>query len=346
MAGRVGHQDRRGFDQLMQSTIVVMVLGVLVMIVYSWKIGLLVVLITAFWFIVLETVSAPPANGPRPFMEFFHFQSKRRPILVCLGDSLTHGNMGSTYTPNLPRKLAQKLGLEPPRLTAIFADPLWVVNCSQNGITSHTILKERLPGALNCCPDYILILIGTNDVRAMYSSIWAKRIVKMNALPEVPTLQNFEANLRAMIEHIQKESMQTQIGVCTLPPMGEDLSAPANDWVRKANMVIIKTVNSYNDKCSIVPLFEQFESILEKKPGKRKGLSVDWFLPTAVVMAILYHMIPGGVFSWDTLSKPFGHVLLTDGLHLNDRASDILVDLVVEWLMTKNVAKAIAVKSF
>ena len=344
MAGRLGHQDRRGFDVPMQGLMVTMTMGLLLMILYNWKIGLAVLMFSAVSFIALETVSAPPANGPRRFMRFFQAQGKRRPILVCLGDSLTHGNMSSSYTPDLPRKLADKLGMEPPSLTATFADPLWVVNCGQNACTSYTIRKERLQGALNCSPDYILLLIGSNDVRAMYKSGWAKSVVRINSLPQVPTLANFESNLREIIEHIQEEQMQTYIGVCTLPPMGEDLTSPANDLVRKANTVIEKTINSFNEKCTIVPVYDRFESILEKKPSKRKGLSVDSFFWPCCAMSALYHLFPG-FFTWNGLSKPFGHILLTDGLHLNDTGRGVVVDLVVEWLMANNVAKAIAVKS-
>ncbi|KAL7570194.1 hypothetical protein ACA910_020026 [Epithemia clementina (nom. ined.)] len=344
MPGRVGHQDRRGFDGLMQGLMVVMAMSVLLMIVFSWKLGLAALMISAILFILFEAISAPPANGPRAFMQVFPHQVKRRPILVCLGDSLTHGNCSSTFTPDVPRKLADRLGMDPPSLTAVFADPLWVVNCGQNSITSYTIRKERLSGALNCSPDYILILIGTNDVRAMYKEAWAKQVVKINALPQVPSLENYESNLRAIIDHIQTQQMQTQIGVCTLPPLGEDLSSPANDWVRKVNTVIEKTVNSFNDKCSVVPVFQRFESILEKKPGKGKGISVDHFMVVAFFMNLIYHMLPGMV-TWNALSKLVGNILLTDGVHLNDNGKDIIVDLVVEWLMTKNVAKAIAVKA-
>ena len=328
----------------MQMLMVVMAVGLLLMIVYSWKIGLAVFLLSAVTFIAVEAMTAPPANGPRAFIRFFREQVKRRPILVCLGDSLTHGTMSSSYTPNVPRKLAERLGMDPPSLTAIFADPLWVVNCGQNSCTSHTILQDRLQGALNCSPDYILIFIGTNDVRAMYSAAWAKQVVRVNALPQVPTLGILEANLKGMIEYIQREQMQTQIGVCTLPPMGEDLTTPANDWVRKANTVIEKTVNGFNEKCTLVPVYNRFESILEKKPNKSRGVKVDNFFAVACYMGMLYHLF-AGVFTWDGLSNQFGHLLLSDGLHLNDRGKDIVVDLVVEWLMTNNIAKAIAVKS-
>mmetsp|Transcript_1794 Transcript_1794/g.4243 ORF Transcript_1794/g.4243 Transcript_1794/m.4243 type:complete len:347 (+) Transcript_1794:69-1109(+) len=345
MAPRLGHQDRRGYDSYMYAALAMMPLSLGLMVLYSWMIGLAAFLFTGVVFIVLEAVSAPPFNGPRKFVKgFLPHQTKSRPIMVCLGDSLTHGTCSSSFTPDIPRKLAEKLGMDPPDVEKIFADPLWVVNAGQNGIGSHNILKERVNGCMNCYPDYVLILIGTNDVRAMYKPSWAKTMVSTWKLPEAPNLKNYEHNLRGIIDFIQEDSINTQIGVCTLPPMGENLEAPANDWVRKANVVIEKTVNSYDQKVSLVPLYEQFESILEKKPNKQKSLSVDYFLPIATAMCGIFYLLPG-FFTWNTMSKPFGNLLLSDGLHLNERGKDVLVETVLEWLMNSNIAKTIAVKS-
>lgn len=329
----------------MKALLVSMPLSLGLMVLYSWKIGLVTLMFAAVSFIVLEAVSAPPANGPRSFLKsFLPNQITSSPTLVCLGDSLTHGNCSSSFTPNIPRKLAEALGMEPPSLSKIFNAPLWVVNAGQNGIGSYTIREERVQGAMNCYPDYVLLLIGTNDVRAMYKPAWAKRMVSTWELPQTPTLENYEYNLREILDFIQETSINTHIGVCTLPPMGENLAAPANDWVRKANVVIEKTVNSYNQKCTVVPLYERFESILEKKPNKQNSWSVDYFFPVAVMMNFLFHLMPG-FFTWNSLSKPFGNLLLSDGLHLNDYGSDTVTEVVIEWLLANNIAKSIAVKS-
>jgi lysophospholipase L1-like esterase len=50
------------------------------------------------------------------------------------------------------------------------------------------------------------------------------------------------------------------------------------------------------------------------------------------------------MFNWNTLSSIVGHTVLTDGIHLNEKAADEIADLIVDWLLTVQVAKAIAVK--
>eukprot|EP00527_Entomoneis_sp_CCMP2396_P002606 CAMPEP_0198140110 /NCGR_PEP_ID=MMETSP1443-20131203/3323_1 /TAXON_ID=186043 /ORGANISM="Entomoneis sp., Strain CCMP2396" /LENGTH=346 /DNA_ID=CAMNT_0043802439 /DNA_START=94 /DNA_END=1134 /DNA_ORIENTATION=+ len=337
-------QDRRGFDPYMKFLLCSMPLALGLMIIYSWKVGLAMLLVSAVCFIALEAISAAPANNPRNFIKkFLPNTLKSCPTMVCLGDSLTHGNCSGSFTPEIPRKLAEKLGMAPPNLSAIFTEPLWVVNAGQNGLTSYTVLEERVEAAMQCHPDYMLIMIGTNDVLAMYKSSWAKSIQSTWSLPRKPSIENFGYNLQAILTDIQEMSVNTTIGVCTLPPVGENLQSEANQWVKKVNVIIEKTVNSCNAKCTIVPIFEQFETILEKKPNKAKALSADYFFPVSVIMCALYHLLPGMV-TWNSMSKLFGHLLLSDGVHLNERGRDTVVEVIVDWLLRNNIAKAVAVK--
>jgi lysophospholipase L1-like esterase len=343
MVYRSGSHDRRGFDFVMKSFLVVIPLGLILMVFYSWKIGLAVFMYGCGTFITLEAISAPPANSPDYFIKWVRNQGRRRPILVCLGDSLTHGNCSASITPEIPSKLCQTLGMAPPVYGDAFVDPLWIVNCGQNGITSHTILHERLNKALSCQPDFILLMIGTNDVRAMYKKSWSKEVVRINNLPQEPSMQQLERNLTGILDFIRQSSPMVQIGICTLPPMGEDLKAPANKVVRDANEIIERVAAAEGERSFVIPVFERFEAILEKRRKSWNTPSVDFYFPIAMIMNPLYLALP--FVDWNKLSAPFSHKLMSDGLHLNENGKDEVVDLVVDWLMKRNVAKAIAVKA-
>lgn len=86
---RSGLHDRRGFDGLIKLSLVMIVVSFLSMVLYSWIIGLFLTMFFATAFITLETVSAPPANRPDVFVPWARRQGARRPVLLCLGDSLT-----------------------------------------------------------------------------------------------------------------------------------------------------------------------------------------------------------------------------------------------------------------
>lgn len=343
MPTRSGTHDRRGFETYIRLQFLVIAAGLGLLVLYSWKIGLAVFMMGCATFILLETASAPPVNNPEIFSIWSRRQPGRKPVLLCLGDSLTHGVSSADITPEIPVKLSETLGLPLPKGGKEFMDPVWVVNAGQNGITSYTVLYERLNSTLSCHPDFVLVMIGTNDMRGVYSKTWGRRIKALNDLPDVPTMESFERNIKGILDFLHKASPLLQIGVCTLPPMGEDLKHKANQVVRDANEIIERVVSQAEGKVTLVPIYANMEAVLEKKAKRFMSLSVDYFFPVLAVLFPIYHFLP--IFSWNTLSSWVGNTLLLDGLHLNEQGRDIVVDAIVQWLVTANVAKAIAVKS-
>jgi lysophospholipase L1-like esterase len=342
---RSGFHDRRGFEWVIRVNLALIPVGLGVLIFHDWKIGLVIALSACCSFIVVEAASAPPPNSPKAFASWSRRQPGRRPVLLCLGDSLTHGSASGNFTTELPFKLSETLGLAPPKRDLTFADPLWVVNAGQNGLTTHTILHERLSKALGCYPDFIMIMIGTNDLRSVYSSRWGKQAKRINGLPEVPTMETFERNLKGILDFCYQASPLSVVGVCSLPPMGENLDHAANRLVRQANEVIERLVSKASGKVSLLPVYAQLESILEKKGRRSMSLPVDYFFPLGLLMNPLFHLL-FFIFDWNRLSALVGNVVLSDGLHLNERGRDEVVTVVVDWLVRSNISKAIAVKSF
>ena len=343
MPARSGRQDRRGFETFIRLQFLVVAAGFGLLLFYSWKVGLAVLMTGCACFILLETASGPPINNPEIFSIWVRRQPGRKPVLLCLGDSLTHGVCSADFTPEIPFKLSETLGLPLPKGGKEFTDPVWVINAGQNGITTYTVLYERLNKALSCHPDYVLVMIGTNDMRGVYSSTWGRRTKALNDLPAVPTMESFERNLKGILDFLHKASPLVQIGVCTLPPMGENLKHKANQVIRNANEIIERVVSQAQGKVTLVPIYANMEAVLEKKGKRSMSLPVDYFFPVSAFLFPIYHFLP--IFSWNTLSSWVGNIILLDGLHLNERGRDIVVDAVVEWLVKANVAKAIAVKS-
>jgi lysophospholipase L1-like esterase len=346
---RSGNQDRRGFDALLQGILLILLPSSLIAGYFvHWQWGLALFLFACIHFITWEAVSARPANNPGSFLHFRRTQDRRRPVLVCLGDSLTHGNIGASITPEIPMAIAAKLGMPTPDYGRTFNDPLWVVNAGQNGITSHTILTERLNSTLNLYPDYILILIGTNDVLAMYRpKTWGNLIVRINGLSEIPTLSIFQRNIQSIIEFLQSASPKSEMAIATLPPMGENLKSDANQLVQQANDIIASIART--KKIAILPLYEELTNAIKTAQGSRRFLSwpLDLWWLAAAIQCPCMHVFPlVGIITWNRLSKFFfGYCVLSDGIHLNESGRDILVQLIIEWLYERNIAKTIAVKA-
>lgn len=343
-----GKHDRRGFDGLLKFHLVLALLSIVLLFV-NWRIGLVLFFYAAIAFITCEVLSAPPPNNPEVFERWLKYrQGDRKTTLLCLGDSLTHGTVSADPSGHIPNELSKALGLNHDVTgQRLFYDPIWVVNAAQNSITSHTILRERLKyTVLTTDPDYVLIMIGTNDVMAMYKDKFTKRMVKINKLTEMPSLEVFEKNLRGILDGLHKLSPMTKVGVATLPPLGQDLKSKANQLIRQANDVIMNVVGNapQGTRAAVVSVYQRFESAMEKESKLAKGTNVDNYFFNMVWMACFVHVPPFGI-TWNAVSSLVGNKYTTDGLHLNERGRDLVVAAVVDWLVQAGVTKTITLKT-
>ena len=200
-----------------------------------------------------------------------------------MGDSITHGQCSANYVDLIGN---------------ILKDPkknVQIVNAGQNSICTWPVLHGRLKHIIRCKPDYISILIGSNDIKGIYRERWAKQSQLRWNIPEHLSFQNYRTNLRSIVEKLLDET-NAKICVCTLPPMGEDLNCKANDFVRKANEIIrneITRIRLTNKRVEIIPVFEEFEEVLEKSIENGKTFhTVEAFLHTNYWMSFC-HVIFG-----------------------------------------------------
>ena len=93
-------------------------------------------------------------------------------------------------------------------------------NFGIGGDLSFNVL-ERLPQVLDCRPKIVVVAIGNNDVLALASPKARRffRIVKR--LPHTPSAAWFRENLAAIARGL-KDSGRATVGLCSLPPIGED----------------------------------------------------------------------------------------------------------------------------
>jgi hypothetical protein len=257
---------------------------------------------------------------------------KRPVVWTCFGDGLLHGTVGASVTTLVTDKLQALLqsSAESSRMEARSivpqrqADrkwsiptshgrgslpPLAVVNCAQTGISSHTLWSERqrIRQGVTCVEggaEYIVIWIGINDLRALYtpaterddlypSSLsykWQSQVIWLNSLSEHPSwsgLKSFEHRIIKILRYIEEvlsadeasgttneNQHKRHVALLSLPPMGEDdLNSIANRLVIDANVIIQKAVEEVNstldeNSClasvSVVPVHDRLVSFLQE----------------------------------------------------------------------------------
>lgn len=284
----------------------------------------------ASYFYVLEQGTLDPPNSAH---EHFVCSSKgnisrkqQHTTLVCLGDSITHGRCSSNWvSQHLPKRLS--------RHDETLSSKLDIVNNGQNSITTYTTLQERVDWTLACEPDYCVILIGTNDARALVDSAWHALAKWSWRLPNPITATTIEANIRGIVEKLLNANTTIQIAICTIPPLGENLTTYWNRAaVEQVNNIIRKVVvEENNDRITLLDLNGALIEKIQQSSRPSSFLSsADMFVAHVLWQAVARHVFG---LSWNTISSLLGNVVMTDAVHLNDTGGEMLSDLVANWLV-------------
>jgi len=251
------------------------------------------------WYRVLQ----PPARAPERWSESLRPESG--PVVLCLGDSITHGHMGSDWTDLLARR-----GLS-------------VVNGGINGELAWNLV-QRVGRALACRPDVVTVLIGANDAMAAHDEASARRYVRISKLPRPPDLKWFEENLRELVRRL-REGSQARIALMTLAPIGEDRQAPIADLIGECNTIIARVAEDLG--VELLPLHDRLLALLAGSPGAPRHDYVPGMrsMIRMVAAGVLHYIL---AMSWDRIADRRGLTLTIDLVHLNDRAGTVVADLV------------------
>jgi lysophospholipase L1-like esterase len=250
------------------------------------------------------------------------------PILLCLGDSITHGRCSYDWVSSLTQQIHRGLGKQLNSPPWSDSNAFWVVCNAQNSITTFTALVERLDWTLQCLPDLVVILIGTNDARALVDQFWNILVHLCWKFPsfDMISVERIEANLRGILEKLLLEPKR-KVAICTIPPLGEDLE---NTWnkqgVDPVNRVIRKVAHDYDQtRVVLLDLHAALESAIRSTPNRRPTPPHHFYLHI-LWQAYGRHILG---LSWDSMS--IDNVVMHDTVHLNERGGHILENFVVKW---------------
>lgn len=251
-----------------------------------------------------------PPDSPQAFLE----RERRGEVpagrrrVVCAGDSITQGAISVCYVDMLRRARPD----------------LEFINAGVNSELAYN-LAQRLGDVVACRPDYVVVLVGTNDVNATIGFKNAFGYVAMESLPEAPSFEFYRHNLKGIVRRLKAET-GAKVALASLPPLGEDLSHYANIRVEEYSAAIREIAEA--EGARYLPLFERMRDYLQRIPGRRpRPLSAAGKLLT---QGVREHSFLGR--SWDEISAANGFALLIDGIHLNTHGASILSSLVLEFL--------------
>ena len=238
--------------------------------------------------------------------------------VVCFGASLTAGTVSFDYL--------QLLRAQPSLADYQF------INHGVNGDLAWNGL-QRLDAVIADRPDFVSILIGTNDVNATMSERNLLRYKSFNHLPTEPTIEWYEENMTRIVQRLKRET-EARLVLLSLAVIGEDLEHEANRKINLYNEVIRRVAKSENT--AYLPLHERMVAYLREHEGDRAHLPPrleyrDGLHNTGNAVA-LHNM----GLSWDEVSRRNGLLVTTDCLHLNSVGGGMIAGLIEGWLLNRN----------
>ena len=267
-----------------------------------------VILITVVFFYVTSIIATLPKGTADNLLQTKSIKAGR--VIACIGDSLTHGNIGDCWVENLRREFPEDVFLN----EGINGDVVWQV-------------QQRIKPILACKPDAVIIMIGTNDAMASFDNDSGKRYKRNNKLPEVPTFKSYQKLLPELIDSLSDVS---KIALCTIPPIGENKDSTVNNHVKKYNEFIELTAKNKN--ITLLPVSKLLWEDLSIRTYPFKSDYDPRSLP--IIRRIFGGLVHHYIFkrSWDDVAKSKGQWLLFDQIHLGERGAKIVFKVAKKYI--------------
>jgi lysophospholipase L1-like esterase len=245
-----------------------------------------------------------PENYPNPQNRQQIDASKK--VLVCFGDSNTHGNVSYNWVNDLSSQLTD----------------YQVFNAGINSDLTYTLL-QRIDDVIACKPNFITILIGTNDVNSTMGKIMEKRYQDLGRVSKdiSPNFEDFKKNYIEIIR-LLKAKTQAKIAVMSLPVLGEDLAHEANQKADKYSEFVKQLAT--DEQLIYLPVREKQKEFLQNNPQLLKHKFEETY--KLLNFSVINYYLLGK--NWDEISTKHGFQLTPDNLHQNSIAGGMIRDLV------------------
>jgi lysophospholipase L1-like esterase len=231
-------------------------------------------------------------------------------IIVCLGDSITRGQISASFVDQLCQRLS--------------GNGYHFVNAGVNGDLAYNVLV-RLDSVIVLQPKNVILMIGTNDVLSTLrrSNLWISRVSKW--LPRSPTQSWYRENLEKIVARLKTET-DARIALASPPIMGEHLESRPNQRLRAYNAIIQEIAG--REGLAYLPVYERMADYL-KSTGTHAGKPHQSriFMTAELTLRHLFFKE-----SYESISRRKGFTILTDGVHLNEKGAKLITDVYEEYL--------------
>jgi acyl-CoA thioesterase I len=264
----------------------------------------------AVYYLIYTDAQRLPDNNPKSFLTR-GAEARQGTVVVCAGDSITHGRVSINYVDILSRRLSPR--------------GFTFVNAGINSELAYN-LGLRVDEIIRCDPDVVTILIGSNDANAILSGSAERRYLDEMRLPRKPDSAWFRSNLAAICARL-KSGTRARVALLSLPPMGEEPGSAAYRRAAEYSRIIREVAAA--EKVDYLPLNEAMTRQIEAR-GEKPVLVYRGDPEFAMYRVLARHYLLRQ--SYDEISERYRFLFLTDLLHLNTRGASTVAGLIEEYV--------------
>lgn len=199
------------------------------------------------------------------------------------------------------------------------------INRGVAGYESYNVLKH-LDKAVKSIPDFVVLLVGTNDVTSSLDPRLARLSRKLKHIPHEPTLFHYSRNMTSIVQFLKKET-DSKIAVASLPVLGENLDSVENRTIATYNDGLKKICEKEN--VTYLPVYEKQKNFLMHE-NDGKGKDYVHQTKTAYQSLFLHYML---FMSLDAISRKNGYLIQIDGIHQNSVGAKIIADEIENFIL-------------
>ena len=172
---------------------------------------------------------------------------KDKKKILFLGASITQGKISKSYI----KMLKEKLGTERYKF----------INHGIAGYESYNVLR-KLDKTIEIKPDFVILLVGTNDVLSSLDPKFAQLSRKLKRIPHEPTLSHYSKNISNIVKNLKQET-NSKIAIASLPVVGENLDSIENRSIAEYNSELKKITE--NENVDYLPVYERQNQFLKNE---------------------------------------------------------------------------------
>jgi lysophospholipase L1-like esterase len=238
-------------------------------------------------------------------------QNANKRIVVCLGASMVRGQVSCNFVRLLDQRMAEN-GFK-------------FINAGVAGDQAYNVLV-RLDSVVAYRPDFIIILVGTNDVTATLSPALGRISRLTRRFPQPASAEFYQSNMLQIVKTL-KERTTARIALVSLPVLGEDLESIPSQRIREYNALLREIANE--EQVGYLPVSELQEEYL-RKVQRRSGRPYESGGMLSIKALARHYLLRQ---SFDEISRKHHFLLLTDGIHMNCRGATFIVEEVESFLL-------------